>query len=153
MIVFGKHVRDYLYFARHFLIATMLVGTLRLLLSLAGVPTNIVNLFSINIVGLAAMIAFAIRVHTTGFGGYRQLLILIALEILSGELVIATGILLTAVTGISNIFSEPEFSNSMGHMAHAVSHLILGPTLFAVMAWVPASAILFVTRRIAPRKA
>jgi hypothetical protein len=149
MLIFGKTLGDYIHFARFFLIATAFVGIVRLTLSLAGVPIDIARWFSINAVGLIALIYFSVRVHTTGFGGYPQLLILLSLELLTGEIIIAGGIMLAWVTGVENIFSAPEFGGeAFGHATHAATHILLGPTVFALVTWIPASIILFVTKLV-----
>jgi hypothetical protein len=124
------------------------VGLLRLGQSLVGLPNSITVWFSISAVMIVARVVFSIRVHTTGFGGYRYLFVLFALELLVGETIIAGGIMLTATTGVESIFSAPEFGSDISYTAHAMSHLIGGPTLQAFFFWIPGSAILFVTRML-----
>ena len=149
MQLFGRTLREYVLFARVFLILTAVVGLLRLALSLAGAPDGFTVWVSINAIILLAVVVFSIRVHTTGFGGYKQLLVLVALELLVGEIIITGGIILAAVTGVENIFSAPEFSGPFDNpLLHAASHLLLGPTLTAVFFWIPGAAILFVTKRL-----
>jgi hypothetical protein len=99
---------------------------------------------------LVAMFDFAIRTHTAGFGSYRHLLVLLALQILLAELIVAGGIAITAVTGVENVFSIPEFSGGgeISHWMHALTHLLLGPTLFALILWLPASLVHFVTSKV-----
>ena len=153
MPLFGKTLSDYLRFARGVLILTIAVGVTRLLLSLAGAPTSIAVWFSLTGVMLVAMLYFAVRTHTSGFGSYRHLLILLALQILVSEAIVAGGIAITAVTGVENIFSIPEYSGgeNPNHWVHAGLHLALGPTLFAAILWVPASVVHFVTKKIVRR--
>lgn len=153
MSLFGKNLNDYIQFAKVILILTAGVGLIRLSLSLAGAPETVTVWFSLNGVTVLAIVYFPIRVHKSGFGGYRQVLVLLAMHLLVAALIIAAGISITAVTGIDNIFSIPEFSGASGtqapnHWFHAATHLIGGPTIYALMAWIPASVVLFVTKRI-----
>ena len=154
MQLFGRTLREYVLFARVFLILTAVVGLLRLGLSLAGAPDGFTDWVSINAITLVAVVVFSIRVHTTGFGGYKHLLVLVVLEILAGEIIITGGIVLAALTGVANIFSRPEFAGGFdNHMVHAASHLLLGPTVAAVLVWIPGAAVLFVTKRLVKRPA
>ncbi len=149
MQLFGRTLREYVLFARVFLILTAVVGLLRLALSLAGAPDGFTVWVSINAIILLAVVVFSIRVHTTGFGGYKHLLVLVALELLVGEIIITGGIVLAVVTGVENIFSAPEFSVPFDNpLLHAASHLLFGPTLTAVLFWIPGAAVLFVTKRL-----
>ena len=154
MQLFGRTLREYVLFARVFLILTAVVGLLRLGLSLAGAPDGFTDWVSINAITLVAVVVFSIRVHTTGFGGYKHLLVLVVLEILAGEIIITGGIVLAALTGVANIFSVPEFAGGFdNHLVHAASHLLLGPTVAAVLVWIPGAAVLFVTKRLVKRPA
>ena len=149
MQLFGRTLREYVLFARVFLILTAVVGFARLALSLAGASDGFTFWVSINAITLVAVVVFSIRVHTTGFGGYKHLLALVALEQLVGQSIIAGGILLAVVTGVENIFSGSEFTGPFGNdLFHAASHLLLGPTLSAVFLWIPGAAVLFVTKRL-----
>ena len=154
MQLFGRTLREYVLFARVFLILTAVVGFARLGLSLAGLSDDFTVWVSINAVTLVAVVVFSIRVHTTGFGGYKHLLVLVVLEILAGEIIITGGIVLAALTGVANIFSVPEFAGGFdNHLVHAASHLLLGPTVAAVFVWIPGAAVLFVTKRLVKRPA
>jgi hypothetical protein len=155
MKLFGKTLGDYLRFGRGILILTAVVGLLRLGLSLAGAPTDVAFWFSVSALMLVSMVYFPIVVRVTGFGGYRHVLVLLALQIFVAEFIVSVGIAITAVTGVTNIFSIPEFSGTLeSHWIHALTHLVLGPTLFALILWIPASIIYWVTGLVVgPKKA
>jgi len=146
MAVFGKTLTDYVAFARVILIVTAVIGFIRLGLSVGGAPNNIAIWFSPNAVGFFGMFYFGIRTHTSGFGTYRHVLILLAIQILVSQSIIALGISITAVTGVENIFSVPEMSIGSNHWVHAASHLAGGPTVGTIVQWIPASTVMFATK-------
>jgi hypothetical protein len=151
MQVFGKSLADYIRFGRVVLIATAVVGLARLGLSQGGAPDSVSVWFSLTAVMMVGMLDFSIRTRTTGFGSYRHLLVLLVLQLLLSQVIVATGIAITAVTGAENIFSVPEFSGDLGrnYWAHAATHLLGGSTVFALILWLPASLIHFITGRVA----
>jgi hypothetical protein len=149
MKIFGKPLSEYVAFAKLFLILIPLVGLLRLGLSLEGVPQSTVQLFSMTALGFIGMVYFAIRVHTTGFGSYKQLLVLIALTNLVAQMVAIVGILLAMVTGVGNIFSAPEFSfGGVNPWVHLAMHVFVGTTAGALVPWAIGSLILAITRKV-----
>ena len=148
MKLFGKTLADYVQFQKIFLIVTAAVGLIRLGMSLAGVDNSLATYFSMTIVQLAGLLYYGFRVHTTGFGSYPQVLVLIAIQSLVASVIISVGIGITAVTGTINIFSTPEFSGNTSHWMHAASHLLGGPTLFSVIFWIPASLVMLVTKLV-----
>jgi len=149
MTIFGKSLSEYVSFARLFLIVIPLVGLLRLGLSLQGVPQSTVQWFSMTALGTIGIIYFAIRVHTSGFGSYKQLLVLIVLQSFAANAISCLGILLTMITGIGNIYSAPEFSAG-GPWLHLVAHAVLAPTIGSLPAWGIGSLILLITRKVSP---
>lgn len=149
MSIFGKPLKEYLRFSQGLLIVTAAVGIMRLVLSLLGVPDAAAYPLSLTVLMIFGIGYFPIRVHLAGFGTYRHVLILIVLQLLVAESIVALGIGITAVTGTENIFSAPEFSGGAEtHWGHALSHLLGGPTVFALIEWAPASLILLVARRV-----
>ncbi len=153
MSLFGKNLNDYIQFAKGILILTAVVGILRLSLTLAGAPEGVTWWFSLTGVTLLAIVYFPIRVHRSGFGSYPQVLVLLAMHLLVAGLIITAGISIAVVTGVDNIFSMPEFSGrsateAPNHLAHAATHLIGGPTISALIVWIPASVVMFVTKLV-----
>jgi len=151
MTIFGKPLSEYVAFAKLFLILVPLVGLLRLGLSVEGVPDSTVQFFSMTVVGFIGVAYFAIRVHTTGFGSYKQLLVLVALQNWASQAVSITGILLAIVTGTSNIFSNDFFPGYDGKsLLHLGAHLIVGTTVGSLFPWAIGSLILAITRKVSP---
>jgi hypothetical protein len=149
--MFGKKLADYIQFEKWILIAIGAVWTIRLGLSLTGVPFTVTRWFSINIVLLVGLIYFSAAVHTAGFGSYKQLLGLLIVQTAFAHLLIAAGITLGIVTGVENAYTAPEvFGGSEGgNWLHVLAH-ILAAIILPLIAWLIGSVILFITKRRRP---
>ena len=161
--MFGKKVKEYVRFERWILILIVVVFALRLGLSLAGVSkaeypfmtrTGIqtplpkgTEWLSMNLVLLVGILYCAIAVQTTGFGTYKHLFPLILFQTTIAHFLIGMGIILGIVTGHDNIFSARAHGGEGFEWVHAFGHL-LGAPLLSLVAWLPASGILFVTRKV-----
>ena len=165
LAMFGKKVKEYVRFERWILILIVVVFALRLGLSLAGasVGGNIAALdgnykatewVSINLVLLVGILYCAIAVQTTGFGTYKHLFPLLLFQTTIAHWLIGMGIILGIVTGHNNVFTAPEHCGVCGadglKWGHAFGHIVLVPPLVSLISWLPASAILFVTRKVRP---
>jgi hypothetical protein len=149
MTVFGRRVSDYARFARVFLVLIVVVGLVRLALSLGGVPTQVARWASVTALIWLGTIYFAVRVHTSGFGSYRQLLPIFVLQAVAAQVVIVPAIVLAIVTGRDNIFSLPEFAfgGDGKTWVHVAAHLFLGTTVGPLIGWVVGCVVLFVTKK------
>src|SRR4051812_28759833 len=133
MTIFDKTLSQYLNFQRAILLLIMAVGLGRLILSLAGVSNSATKWLSISVVTLLGLIYYAIRVHTTGFGSYKQLLPLIFIQSVVSQGIIITGIVIAIFTHKDNVFSAPEYSGGteskpwLHVAAHLIGGLIIGP--------------------------
>ena len=151
MTIFGKPLGEYVGFAKVFLILIPLVGLLRLGLSIEGMPNSTVRWFSMTALGFIGMAYYAVRVHTTGFGSYKQLLVIVALQNLMAQMVAIVGILLAIVTGVGNIFSAPEFSfGGVNPWVHLAMHVFVGTTVGSLFPWAIGSLILAIVRKVSP---
>jgi hypothetical protein len=150
MKIFGKSLSDYVKFESGFLILVLVVGLARLILSLTGVPNSTTKFLSITVVFLLGLLYYSVRVYTSGFGSYKQLLPVLALPVILGSGIVITGIVIAILTAKDNIFSSPEYSpgkvdgKNWGHVGgHVVAMFILPLILWAV-----GSLIMFVTKKI-----
>ena len=149
MTIFGKSVSQYVRFLRPVLGFILVVGVVRLLLSLAGVSVASVKYFSLTAAWLVGLVVCSITVHTKGFGSYKQLLGLVGVQSLVAQAFTAAVVVLAIVTGHNNIYSLPEFSGPPT-WAHAGAHLFLATPILTLAGWLIGSAILFVTKKAAP---
>ena len=154
MTIFGKRLSEYAAFAKLFLGLIFIVGIARLGLSLAGVGNSTTRWLSITVATLIGLVYYAIRVHTSGFGSYKQLLPIYFLLSLVGEGIVIAGIIIAISTAKDNVFSAPEYSGggdgkNWGHVAaHAVLGLIVGP----LVSWLIGSLIMLVTKKVSGQR-
>ena len=152
-MIFGKSISEYYQFAKGILGLIVLVGIVRLALSLGGVPNSTTRWLSITAVGWIGILYFAVRVHTSGFGTYKHLLPIYFLQSLAAQVVVVPAILLAIFTGQDNIYTVPEYSfGSDGKTwLHAGAHLFVGTTIGTLVGWVVGCLIMFITKKLVPR--
>ena len=151
--MFGKKLSEYVSFAKPILFLILVVGIARLALSLAGVQNSAVKWLSISATLFIGLVYFSIRVYTTGFGSYKQLLPLLFLQSVVSQAIIIVGIVIAIETHKDNIFSAPEYSGGGDGKTwlHVAAHLVLGTTVGPLLAWLVGSVIMWVTKKVAPR--
>ena len=151
MILFGKSISEYLRFQKPMLLLVAAVGMARLALSLAG-SDAFARRFSMTALLVVAIVMYPVLVHLRNFGGYKQILVLLSVQLALAGAISALGIGVGVLTGTANIFSG-QVGNWATEVGHALQHLLGGPILIALILWIPASVVLFVTRRVAqPRR-
>ncbi|HEY2931277.1 MAG TPA: hypothetical protein VGK99_05975 [Acidobacteriota bacterium] len=156
MKIFDKELSEYVSFQKVILTLIVIVGLVRLGLSLAGVSNSVARWFSITALVLIGLVYYSIRIATTGFGSYRHLLPLLFIQNAVATLIIVAAIALAIFTGHDNIFSAPEYSGggdgkTWGHIG---AHVLLGAIIAPLIGWLIGSLILFITRKVVgPRPA
>jgi len=145
MVLFGKSLSEYTRFQSVLLIVTAAVGIVRLALSMLGAPDSLVTWFSMTGLLLVGAVYHPIRVQLSGFGGYKQVLILIGTQVLVSQLITAVGIFAAPLTGIDNIYSAA--GADAGQLGHAAVHIGIWP-IMSLFLWIPASLILLIARRV-----
>jgi len=150
MTIFGKRLSKYVSVSKPFLGLILIVGIARLALSLGGVPNSTAKWLSITVVMWIGVLYYSIRVHTSGFGSYKQLLPICVLQLCVAQVVIVPSIVLTILTGKDNIFSAPEFSFGQDGKtwSHVAAHLLLGTTIGSLISWLAGCLILFATKKL-----
>ena len=151
MTIFGRRLPEYVEFCGLFLAFIFVVGITRLALSVSGVPNSTAKWFSLTALVWIGVLYYSIRVHTSGFGSYKQLLVICVLQNLAAQAIIISGIVLAILTGAGNIFSAPEyaFGSDGKTWFHVGAHLVLGTTLGSIVPWLIGSVILSATRKLA----
>ena len=145
-MIFGKPYSDYIRFQAPILIALTVVGLARLVLSLAGLPDSTVKFLSMSVVGFAGIVYYGLRVRPSGFGGYRQLLVLIFNQGLIANGIAILGICL-AVAGLPNIYDVMEFRGPFATaettaLQHGLAHLFIGTTVGSLVGWTMGSIVM-----------
>jgi len=151
MKIFGKDFSAYIKFQKTILLMILVVGFLRLGLSLGGLPVSTVKWFSITTAMFIGVVYYSIRVYTARFGSYRHLLPLMLIQGLTGQTVTIIGIAIAIYTNTDNIFSISEYSHAVPGKSwmHAGAHIVLGGIVLPLMWWPIAALIMFVTKKIA----
>jgi hypothetical protein len=155
MTIFGKRVSEYVVFAKPFLILILAVGIARLALSLGGVPDSAARWVSITAAIWIGGVYYAVRVHTSGFGSYKQLLPICFLLSFTAQLIIVPAIILAIVTNTHNIYSIPEnyFGSDGKTWVHVAGHLFIGgTTLGPLIGWLVGCVIMFATKKLVTNK-
>ncbi|HVF89870.1 MAG TPA: hypothetical protein VNH22_07375 [Blastocatellia bacterium] len=155
MTIFGKTVSKYLAFQKYILLFILAVGLGRLFLSLGGAPDSTAKWLSISVVSLIGLVYYSIRVHTAGFGSYKQLLPLMFIQSVVAQAIVVVGIIIAILTHKDNVFSAPEYSGGSDGKTwlHVAAHLIVGLIAGPLVAWLIGSILLFITKKVAPQNA
>jgi hypothetical protein len=150
MKIFGRPLSDYVGFCRVFLILIAVIGISRLVLSLGGVPNLTARWLSMTALAWIGVVFYSVRVHTTRFGSYKHLLVIIALLNITAQLIAIVGIAIAMATGTDNIYSAPEyaFGSDGKTWLHLGAHVVIGTTIGTLLPWIIGSAILAVTKRL-----
>jgi hypothetical protein len=148
MRIFGKTIGEYLRFATGIVALVVVVGVTRLALSMAGLPVSTVRFVSVTTMALVGVVYFGVRVHTSGFGGYRQLLPLMVITLGAASWVSGFAVVLAMVTGRDNIYSIPEYSGGGDGKTffHAFAHFVIAPFVAGFIAWGLSSLVMLVTK-------
>ena len=155
MTIFGKKVSEYLSFQKYILLFILAVGLARLFLSLGGVPDSTTKWLSISVASLIGVVYCAIRVHTAGFGSYKQLLPLVFFQSVLAQGIVIAGIIIAILTQKDNVFSAPEYSGGSDgkNWVHVAAHLIVALIIGPLVGWLIASILHFIVKKIAPQNA
>jgi hypothetical protein len=154
MRIFGKPLSEYVAFAKPFLGLIVVIGIVRLALSLAGVPNSASRWISTSAAVWIAVFYYSIRVHTSGFGSYKQLLPVLFLLNTTAQAIAMSGILLGIITGQNNIYTAPEyaFGSDGKTWLHFFSHLFLGTPVGSVVYWLVGCLILLASRKLLSKR-
>ncbi len=152
MIVFGKRLADYTSFAKLFLILIPVIGVARLSLSLGGIPNSTVRWLSMTVAVWIGVIYYSIRIHTSGFGSYKQLFPVIASLNLAAQVIAITAIAIAIFSGNNNVFSSPEFAFGTDGKTwtHLLAHVFIGTTVGTLLPWLIGSGFLAMSRKFTP---
>jgi hypothetical protein len=153
MTIFGKRLSEYVEFVKVFLVLVLIVGVLRLALSLGGVPNSTTRWLSMTAVVWLGVLYNSIRVYTSGFGSYKQLLPVVALPNLMSQAISIVAIVIAIYTGTDNVYSAPEaaFGQDGKTWLHAGAHLVIGTIAGSLVAWIVGCLIMLITKKAADK--
>lgn len=158
--MFGKTLSQYVEFQKPVLIVIVAVWLLRLVLSMAGVPTAGAKFVSVTGVLVLAALYYGWAVGAKGFGSFKQLYGLNLVQGLFSQTLVALAIVLAIVIGQDNIYTIPEFyppsrgTDPMGmppdgkNFGHALAHIVVAGAIFIpLVGWLLGSIVHLVTRK------
>ncbi len=149
----GEHnLRDHLRLLGPLFALIAAVWVLRWVMDLASTPPGIVRLTSVSVAGAVAVLVAVVMIHFRRFGGYTSVVVSAFLLVLWEEFLIILAIVFTMVTGIENIYTEPEFSPGGSHLSHIAGHVTFGLGLEGIFAAAMGCLLLWVLRRLVPIK-
>jgi len=149
MTIFGRRLSEYAGFCKVFLVLIGLTGIARLVLSLSGTPNATARWFSMTVLVWIGVLYYAVRVHTSGFGSYKQFLVICFLQNLVAQIVAITGILISIFTGTTNIFSSPEYAFGQNSpWLHVAAHVFIGTIAGSLLPWLIGSLVMFATKKL-----
>lgn len=153
MTIFRKRLSEYVAFSKPFLSLILVVGIARFVLSVAGVPNSAAKWFSITAVMWIGALYYSVRIHTSGFGSYKQLLPICFLQMVAAQVIIVPAIMLAIFTGTDNIYSAPEYSfgGDGKTWLHVVAHLFIGTTVGSLVSWLVGCLIMAATKKLMNR--
>jgi len=131
----------------------LVVWVLRLALSLGGVPNSTGKWLSVTGALLIGVLYYSVRIHTSGFGSYKQLYPTFLVLCVASQVLVAAAVALAIFTGRDNIYTAPEYSGGGDgkNWAHAGAHLVLGAVVAPLVTWLIGSLIMFVTKKLVPK--
>src|SRR5215510_16426798 len=137
MRIFGKNLSDYITVQKGMLILIALVALGRLALSLATGSTSIAKWLSVTTVMALGAVYAGIKVHSSGFGGFRHLLPMVWFQDALAQIIVIGGIILSIETGTENIYSRPEYAGGRDgrNWPHVLGHVILGFIVAPLLSW------------------
>ena len=144
----GEHgLRDHLRLLAPLLVLIGAVWVLRLVLYAAGAPAMVLHVVSVTVAGAASALLAALMIHSRRFGSYTSVVAVVFLLNCWQQFLISAAILFTALTGISNVYSAPEFSFGQSLSAHIAGHLTFGIGSGTILGTVMGCAVLWMLRR------
>jgi small basic protein len=154
-MIFGKRLSEYIRFQQGILGLILVVGLAKLAMTLAGMPNSTTKWLSLTVLTLVGVFYYGVRVHTSGFGSYKQMLPLIFNQNVVAHAIVIIGIVIGIVTGHDNVFTAPEYSGGGDGKTwpHVGAHVVLGMFVGTLVGWLVASIVMWVTKRVARRPA
>jgi hypothetical protein len=102
------------------------VWLLRWVMDAAGTPWFLTRLVSVTVASGVSVLLAVLLIHSQRFGSYPSVVVASFFINLWAEGLISAAILLTMLTGKTNIYSAPQYSGMQGHFEHLRAHLTLG---------------------------
>jgi len=152
MKISGHDLRDHLRLLMPSFGLITAVFALRLVLHASGAPSSLVRACSVTVAGAVAILVAVLFIHTRRFGSYPNVVVATLFLVTWEQLLLSGAIAFYAFTGISNVYSAPEYSP--GRFAdpwhHIAGHLIFGLGFGELLGAGMGCLLLWTLRRLVP---
>jgi len=153
MTISGRSLKEHIQLLTPLIGLITAVWVLRWTLYEMGVPLAIVKLFSVTAIVPICILLASLLIHAKRFGGYVSAVASAIFLVLWSQLLIVAAILFSALTGIANVYTLPEFSVPVPdphHMRHISGQLTFGIGFESLSGSLIACLFLFMLRRLSP---
>jgi hypothetical protein len=147
MKIGGHGLGDHIRLLGPLLVLVAAVWALRIVLYAAGAPPFVLHIVSVSLASAACTLLVGIMVHSRRFGSYTNVVAAVFLLSCWQQLLISAAILFTALTGLQNVYSAPEFSFGQNLWGHIAGHLTFGIGSGTILGAVMGCAVLWMLRK------
>lgn len=151
----GHGIRDHIRLLAPLFGLITLVWALRWGLDAAGFSHGLVRAFSVTGATSIAILIAVWLIHTRNFGSYPNVVVASLLLVVYEQVLIVIAIVFSVVTGMENVFTEPEFSIAGAdpyHLKHIAGHLTFGIGAGMLFGAATGCLMLWLLRMITPAR-
>lgn len=128
------------------------VWALRMVLSVAGAPPGVIRACSVTVAGAVSILLAVLLIYFKHFGGYASVATAALLLGIWEQLLIVAAIAFTVFTGMTNIYTAPEFGGRLSPLSHILGHLTFALGLQALFGAGMGSLLLWMLRKLVPQE-
>ena len=152
MRIRGRSLREHIRLLGPLFVLLAAVFALRWVAALAGAPHAVLRIVSTTAAIPVAILIAVMLIHLRQFGSYANVVVASLLLNTWIQLLICAAILLSTLTGIENVYTEPEYSmgDDPGHVRHLYGHVTFGIGIGTLIGAAVGALLLFVMRRLVP---
>ena len=125
------------------------VWLLRWMMDAAGTPMIITRLVSVTVASGVSILLAVLLIHAKRYG-YASVVIASLFINVWSEGLIAAAIWFTMLTGKTNIYSAPQYSEMESHFDHLRAHLTFGIAIGTIEGAIVGCLLLWLLRRLVP---
>jgi hypothetical protein len=125
------------------------IWALRMVVYAAGASRSSLELRVISVTAAdgVAVLLTVLMIHRRNFGGYASVVAAVFLLSCWEQILISAAIIFTAITGIPNVYTGPDFAFVPGLWHHAAGHLTIGIGSSAIFGAAMGCVLFWVLRR------
>ncbi|HJZ69481.1 MAG TPA: hypothetical protein VKF81_15260 [Blastocatellia bacterium] len=154
MNICGRSFRDHIRLLSPLFALSAVVWALRWGLDAAGLPLSVVRMFSVTGATSLAILIAVWLIHTRDFGSYPNVVFAAFLLVAFEQMLIIAAIVFSVLSGIGNVFTQPEFSrpNDPSHVKHILGQLTFGIGAGMLFGAATGCLVLWLLRMLVPKR-